>query len=121
MRVLILALSAVFFSFAAHADENPDVGTVQSVSAECKEGMSVMQAGLADSTMGLCIGFIDAVMQDLGERRAAGEKIPACLPAVLTEGQVVNIFVKWADQHPERRPAIDGIRAALNESFPCGK
>ena len=46
-----------------------------------------------------------------------------CVPptAELTYLQLVRIFIRWADQHPERHHHEDfqGVRAAFSDVFPC--
>ena len=46
-----------------------------------------------------------------------------CKPPEVTMGQLVKVFVKWANDHPERHHErwLVGLYEAWGEAFPCGE
>lgn len=65
--------------------------------------------------MGICIGFIDSVLQGW-QRYNAG----ICLPATFRDGDAIVTFVLWGRSRPQSlQDATLGILDALHEKYPC--
>jgi len=45
-----------------------------------------------------------------------------CMPATVTNDQIVKIFIKYLDEHPEElhQPASLLLATSLRKAFPCG-
>jgi hypothetical protein len=65
---------------------------------------------------GLCVRFIDGYRQP----PSANLKL-LCPPDGVSNGQLVKVFVKYLDQHPEKLhlPAVQLVYDATNDAFPC--
>jgi hypothetical protein len=83
---------------------------------------------------GFCAGFIDGVLEaqvmwEVFESKGSvgtlkrNPQLSFCLPAEVTNGQVVKIFTKYLDDHPEElhEPAALLLVTSLRKAFPCGK
>jgi Rap1a immunity proteins len=78
---------------------------------------------------GFCHGFIAAVLDTLTmweasdsyEKRTHDKDVRFCLPAEVTNGQIVLVFVKYLEDHPEKlhMPANLLLVEALRKAFPC--
>src|SRR6266704_3564899 len=52
---------------------------------------------------GLCLGYLMGALQaDNIRTKILGDKPSSCLPATFTTGQMVKIFLKYINDHPER-------------------
>ena len=100
----------------------PPPGTVPDLAANCSIGLAAYEKGSPDMHIGQCSGFIDAVMQDLEERaETKGNMFGICLTNNVNELDTVKLFILWAHRHPEPIQALDGLRTALKEAYPCAK
>lgn len=68
---------------------------------------------------GICVGYL-AGINDM--RPVSGKtKKQYCLYQEVSQGQMVNIFVKWAENNPEQQhiSAFLGFIEAMKKVFPC--
>jgi hypothetical protein len=78
---------------------------------------------------GFCAGYIGATLDTLNmweasdafEKRTHDGDVKFCLPAEVTNGQIVLVFVKYLEDHPEElhKPANLLLVKALRKAFPC--
>jgi Ssp1 endopeptidase immunity protein Rap1a len=78
---------------------------------------------------GFCAGFVDAVLDtlnmweasDVFEKRSHDKDVRFCLPEEVTNGQILLVFVKYLEDHPEElhKPANLLLIEALRKAFPC--
>ena len=69
---------------------------------------------------GQCLGFVHAAKSILAfwEYDETGY---VCIPESVSNGQVIRVYVKWLNEHPERLHELDALLfiTAMQESFPC--
>jgi hypothetical protein len=74
---------------------------------------------------GFCIGFIlgasDSISTIARVDPVASRAAPFCAPEGLTYGEMRQIFLGWAEEHPERSDdrAVIGVLDALRTALPC--
>lgn len=70
----------------------------------------------------LCYGYLEAV-SDTFERAAVWEGFESdiCMPVGVTVGQLLKIWIKWANEHPEdlHFEASSIVLNAYIAAFPC--
>ena len=68
-----------------------------------------------------CLGFVHAAKSILAfwEYDETGY---VCIPESVSNGQVIRVYVKWMNEHPETLHELDAFLffSAMRESFPCG-
>lgn len=92
----------------------------EEIQKECEKPDAVPSA----FSNGFCAGFVTGVVeaQTMWERRTL--KHPSfCLPEKSTNGQILKVFTKYLDDHPEElhQPAALLLVTSLRHAFPCGK
>ncbi|MGA7225461.1 MAG: Rap1a/Tai family immunity protein, partial [Candidatus Acidiferrales bacterium] len=79
--------------------------------------------------VGFCFGFIDGA-NSAHQVWAASDKtnhrnhaMSYCFPDSVTNGQMLRVFVKYLDEHPQdlHEPAALLYIEAMRRAFPCGK
>lgn len=97
------------------------------------EKCRALDQGNADKPVevGFCAGFMTAAHEMLGVWRAGDEALSrshytlaeACIPPEATKGQLVKVFLKYLDDHPEllHERAILLYLTAMQKAFPCKK
>jgi Rap1a immunity proteins len=78
---------------------------------------------------GFCPGFIDGVINSQSMWEANDKLLRRnhpqsfCLPQEGTNGEYLQVFVKYLDDHPEElhKPAALLLVQSLIKAFPCGK
>ena len=121
MRVTNVLGVAVFLLFSCSvARAGADSGS---------ELLSKCKVQTASFDMGYCAGFISAVLDtlnmweasDVYEKRTHDKDVRFCLPAEVTNGQIILVFVKYMEDHPEQlhKPANLLLVEALRKAFPC--
>jgi hypothetical protein len=76
---------------------------------------------------GLCGGFIDGVMDGMyymavnKAKTFTDVKMPFCLPSDVSNEQIVKVYMKFLNDHPENLndPATVLLVRALTAAFPC--
>jgi hypothetical protein len=113
---------ALTLSFTAPAMANDlPAGSVGDVLENCK-AVSALSPTNTTMQMGLCLGFVSAVLQGWQLRSASGDNVGICAPASFTNADVVATFVLWAKTRSQsRQEATLGIFDALRDKFPCNK
>lgn len=92
--------------------------------AECKQSLATKE-GIATSTnylaQGRCLGYMDASRDFIQLWRQADPKIKTCIPNEVETWQLVRVYVKWGDAHPERHheDSFLGVVTSLASAFPC--
>jgi hypothetical protein len=72
---------------------------------------------------GYCGGYVTGIIDTIESLQSRGV-LPAdalCIPEASTKGQLVDVVLKYLEQHPERRHLESGalVPEALNLAFPC--
>jgi hypothetical protein len=108
-------LTMLTIAAPAMANDLP-AGSVGDVLENC-EAVAAVSPTNVTFPMGLCIGFVDAVLQGW---RLRGENVGICLPANLKEADAVATFVSWGKARSQSlQQATLGILDALREKYPC--
>jgi len=71
----------------------------------------------------LCLGYISGAVQQLQLLQMLQPKQFACIPTGVTNGQIVDVVVKYLRDHPENRQwsASFFVTNALVTAWPCAK
>jgi hypothetical protein len=87
------------------------------------EAVSVISSNNPNLQMGLCLGFVSAVLQGWQLRVAAGDNLGICMPTTpVTNADVVATFVSWGKSRSQSlQLATLGIFDALRAQYPCKK
>ena len=70
---------------------------------------------------GQCVGAIDGITEIAQiDRFSFDARFGICMPEI-TRGQIVSVFLKYVDDHPERGHDLYGIVLfqSLQQAFPC--
>jgi hypothetical protein len=69
---------------------------------------------------GYCFGYVAAI-SDVMRRGEPMAGHRACIPPSVTQGQVVEVSIRWLEANPQHRDYVARslIAAALSETFPC--
>jgi hypothetical protein len=98
----------------ASAEEIPL--TTQQLLTDCREAVHGIRgepvSGLYDTAF--CLGYFFGY-------QAVPKPVTYCVPPEVTIGQEVVVFVRWADQHPERwyLTQYKAVTEAFQEAWPC--
>lgn len=105
--------------------------------ANAVDGMSTgeMMAGCKDTVasydtkklvgdqfeVGKCMGFISASRDMVSVWRASSPSVGICIPQPAQTIQIIRVFVKWAENHPEQHHerALLSFITSMREAFPC--
>ena len=112
MHLRLLVLGLLLISSPALAQDEPDRNI---------DLMRHCQTESADFQVA-CLSYIRGMMDMHGIMSTKWGKSFYCLPKQgISGGQAVKIFVKWAEDHPERLHEFQftGVILALAEAFPC--
>lgn len=117
ISILLVLFVAVQFSAEAKADRY----TAQQWREDC---------GASSWSSGRCFGYMHAVADHdfvyVAGKAAArgipiGEAQTICIPEGVTLGQMLEVSRKYTNENPSEwhRPALEVIREALAQTFPC--
>jgi len=119
ITVIVLCLA-----FCGRAGAQTTTGA--DIQNKCKE-LTANKAFSFDG--GFCAGFMDGIIADetmwhlSDDVQKQTHILSFCLPETGTNGQYLQVLVKYLDEHPEElhKPAAFLLREAFNKAFPCGK
>jgi len=125
MRKTLVPLVAIFCFLSLHLAE-AQTTTGEDVQSKCKQ---VIQ-GTPSFSSGFCAGFVGGVMEaqtmwevweGKGTALRKNPDLSFCLPERVTNDQIIKIFVKHLDDHPEElhKPAALILVQSLRGTFPC--
>ena len=107
----------------------PNLGhaeTVQDGRAACRgfmDGGGSMTTNVELISAGRCTGMVDGITRLMVINCAFAQAHPAIprAEAPYTTGAAIQVFLNWADDHPERwgDDFADGVMKAIQETFPC--
>jgi Rap1a immunity proteins len=125
MKALVLVL---LFSSVFCVTTKAQTATGEQVQSRCK-GLVGAANSAETFAGGFCAGFVEGVIDSQYMREAADSglgpsNIPRyCIPQEATYDQIVKVFVKYLDEHPEllHKPACSLLIASWVKAFPCGK
>ena len=113
-----VALPMLTITAPAMANNLP-AGSVGDMLENC-EAVSALSPTNTTIQMGLCLGFVNAILQGWRLRNASGDNVGICMPVTVTDADVVVIFVSWGKSRSQSlQEATLGIFDALREKFPC--
>lgn len=120
-KVIAFALTMLTIITAPAMANNLPAGSVEDILENC-ESLSALSPNNTTFPMGLCLGFVNAVLQGWELRAAAGDNGGICAPAPVSNADIVAIFVSWGKSRSQPlQQATWGILDALREKYPCGK
>ncbi len=102
------------------AGQKPDASSYTSGN-DFRDDCGAALHGQSGARAGICLGFIEGYRQLAPMLPPSANLKLLCLPAEVSNGQIVKVVVKYLDQHPEKLhlPAAQLIYNATNEAFPC--
>lgn len=110
-----------FCNAAIRCDDNPGAckGAVMADMSACYAYIEGFMTGQAIA-MGKVIA-LGTEEKDLSYVEARRRYMKYCLPETVTHDQIVRVFVKYINDHPEKlhEQAGNMLHAALQEAFPC--
>lgn len=124
MRTFTLVF-AFLFSFILVGQARATTG--EEVHSKCRH---LIDEGKLDSvSSGFCAGFVSGVIEtqtwwqlrELSDSKRNQNVEHFCIPGTVTNDQIVKIFVKYLDDHPEKlhEPAVLLLLTSLHQAFPC--
>lgn len=120
-KIIAVVLAMFVIVTSSARANNPPAGFVGDV-LENRQTLSAISPTHTTLQMGVCIGFVDAVLQGWNLRNASGDSLSICMPMTTTEDDVISIFVSWGKSRSQSsQEATLGIFEALREKFPCKK
>lgn len=80
-------------------------------------------------SMSYCYGRVEGVSEMMSQNGASmkrnynpDKRLTICVgDAYPTNGALVQVFINWANKHPEQWQTVDllGVASAFNETWPC--
>ena len=137
---VILCLVLLVFSLSLSDKVMAKMATSAEVYDDCKKTERMMHLSKEEikrknpSTVDLmnmsdCMGYFDGVMegaslQSIFDGKTSRTKfniLRSCPPRNLYRNQMIKVFVKYMDDHPEKltKKAIITVSESLAEAFPC--
>ena len=99
-----------------------NISSVRGLAQACRH-VILAQNGRAydERSYGLCYGYIRGIKNSYDIQYKVTKKGQICFPKNVTWLQIIKVYLKWADQHPEahHRIAWEGTVKAMKASFPC--
>lgn len=126
MKRPLLAFALLLCATAGFGGEKQDYSG-NTVLAKCKTALRSLD-GKSESSFdrGYCIGWINAAISAYPIVRYYADHLPLssdlrCIPEEVTNQQIVQVFVKWMEAHPEKLhlDPFGLFSAAMEEAFPC--
>jgi hypothetical protein len=126
---VLTALICLMFSASAGAQTI----TGSDIISKCKQAIasadSLTPASISHFDAGFCSGFMAGVNEDQVMWQASDKMdhrdhlLSYCFPDASTNGQLLRVFVKYLDDHPEElhESAAFLYLKAMHRAFPCGK
>ena len=127
---------AVLLSLVLSADARAQTTTGADIIGKCKQAVrdvdndtSADKPPVKSFDVGFCFGFIDGA-NSAQQVWAASDKtnhrnhsMGYCFPDAVTNGQMLRVFVKYLDDHPQdlHEPAALLYIEAMRRAFPCGR
>jgi hypothetical protein len=105
--------------------------TADRLAAQCRTSIRVEsdeKSNWIDLSIGqLCNGYLQGAVdtfefeRQTGVQKYSGQS--ACVPSTVNVGQLVRVYVKYADEHPEELHLAGSIMVwnAIHKAFPCSK
>jgi hypothetical protein len=135
MKATLIAV-AVLLCLALSACAGAQTTTGADIISKCKQAVrdvdndtSVDKPPVKSFDVGFCFGFIDGA-NSAQQVWAASDKanhrnhaMSYCFPDAVTNGEMLRVFVKYLDAHPEvlHEPAALLYIEAMRKAFPCEK
>jgi len=122
-----LTIAPLFLCLAFCGKVQAQTTTGNDLQGKCKDLMDTKSTGNIFGS-GFCAGFLTAAIEDEAAWQASDAVkkqthfLSFCIPDNGTNGQYLQVFVKYLDEHPEElnKSAIVLLREAFNKAFPCG-
>ncbi len=88
--------------------------TIQNMIYMCKEGGKI-------TDFSNCAGMAFGVFVTMVSNKSVAGARRACPTSFVSNGQIIQVFLNWAKNHPEdwQAPAPIGFIFALQEAWPC--
>ena len=135
MKPTLIAV-AVLLSLALTAGAGAQTTTGAEIISKCNQAVrdvdndtSTDKPPVKSFDVGFCFGFMDGA-NSAHQIWAASDKtnhrnhaMSYCFPDSVTNGQMLRVFVKYLDEHPQdlHEPAALLYIEAMRKAFPCGR
>ena len=130
MRTSIFAAILLSLAFCAPAHSQSETGS--DLLTKCKDFLNTVDKSAPYSSafaVGFCPGFISGVLSgaEVWEASDTLRKVTHpmawCRPEQANNGEIIRVFVKFLEDHPERlhEPAGLLLLTSLSTAFPCKK
>lgn len=118
-RLLILASLAL--ASHAQADDGMSTGSMLTGCKAALHSFESQEIRGSQFDMGKCLGFISGARDMLAVWKESQPTVAICQPQKAQTIQIVRVFVKWADDHPESHHeiALLSFIQSMREAFPC--
>jgi hypothetical protein len=117
-RTIAAAIFALLTVAApARATADADLNSCMALMKDCRIALRDFR-GTTDTAHGMyCIGY----MQGYRDAVARSDNPSFCEPSEATTEQLILVFLRWTDNHPETLHIAASLcaRSALHEAFPC--
>jgi len=113
-RLLSLLLCAIFGAIHFPVQAQSEGPTIQNMIRMCKEDSKI-------TDFSNCAGMASGVFMTMVANRDNPGAVRVCTTLSVSNGQIIQIFLNWAKDHPEewQGPAPFGFILALQEKLPC--
>ncbi len=99
-----------------------NISSVRGLAEACRN-VILAQNGRAydERSYGLCYGYMRGVKNSYDIQYKITKKGRICFPSNVTWLQIIKVYLKWVDRHPEKlhKIAWDGVVKSMKTSFPC--
>lgn len=133
MKALLIAtLAAALVAAPAKADEPGSIGELLTQCKSLIKFTDTESVSMADVTLaGVCSGYLSGYNDVASMRRGeivAGKVVMKedshwgiCTPPTASPAQLARVFVKWAEENPQRLhlPRLLGAQEAFKGAWPC--
>ena len=104
--------------------KNINISSVKGLAEACQH-VIFAQTGRAydERSYGLCFGYMRGVKNSYDIQRAVSKRGKICFPRNVTWLQIIKVYLKWVDSHPENLHNIawEGTVQSMRSAFPCKK
>ncbi len=111
-----LILTFMALTIPAEADED-----VQTLLEKCSVTHDPISMNYCYGLIGGFFAMMSLNGDTLKQNFRPSKKLSICSDSVTTSGALAQIFINWANKHPEmwQTTSLIGVASALNETWPC--
>lgn len=102
--------------------KNINISSVKGLAEACQH-VIFAQTGRAynERAYGLCFGYMRGVKNSYDIQKKVSGKGKICFPPNVSWLQIIKVYLKWVDKHPEKlhRIAWEGVISSMRSAFAC--